>query len=129
MRKPAKTKGRDARPLQLVVPIHSDPSGHGLALQGDEEDKARALLADAGAAGLGIGERPDRRASGQRDPACSTTLDGDAVMTEVRANGLQTALVVDEYGGTAGLVTQHPHHLNAVTNEVVDCVAHLDGIR
>ncbi|OSC42152.1 hemolysin family protein [Mycobacterium decipiens] len=33
------------------------------------------------------------------------TLDGDAVMSQVRANGLQTALVVDEYGGTAGMVT------------------------
>jgi CBS domain containing-hemolysin-like protein len=34
-----------------------------------------------------------------------STLDGDAVMEQVRANGLQTALVVDEYGGTAGMVT------------------------
>ena len=34
-----------------------------------------------------------------------STLDGDAVMSEVRANGLQTALVIDEYGGTAGMVT------------------------
>lgn len=34
-----------------------------------------------------------------------STLDGDAVMSEVRANGMQTALVVDEYGGTAGMVT------------------------
>jgi CBS domain containing-hemolysin-like protein len=33
------------------------------------------------------------------------TLDGDAVMSQIRANGLQTALVVDEYGGTAGMVT------------------------
>lgn len=34
-----------------------------------------------------------------------STLDGDAVMAEIRANSLQTALVVDEYGGTAGMVT------------------------
>ena len=34
-----------------------------------------------------------------------STLDGDSVMTLIRANGLQTALVVDEYGGTAGMVT------------------------
>ena len=34
-----------------------------------------------------------------------STLDGDAVMSEVRANGLQTAMVIDEYGGTAGMVT------------------------
>ena len=34
-----------------------------------------------------------------------STLDGDAVMSQIRANGLQTALVVDEYGGTAGMVT------------------------
>jgi CBS domain containing-hemolysin-like protein len=34
-----------------------------------------------------------------------STLDGDAVMAQIRATGLQTALVVDEYGGTAGMVT------------------------
>ena len=38
-------------------------------------------------------------------PTVPSTLDGDALMTQVRANGLQTALVVDEYGGTAGMVT------------------------
>lgn len=34
-----------------------------------------------------------------------STLDGDALMSQIRANGLQTALVVDEYGGTAGMLT------------------------
>ncbi|ANY09187.1 hemolysin family protein [Pseudonocardia sp. HH130630-07] len=34
-----------------------------------------------------------------------SSLDGDELMTRLRAAGLQTAVVVDEYGGTAGLVT------------------------
>lgn len=34
-----------------------------------------------------------------------STLDGDAVMEQIRTNGLQAALVVDEYGGAAGMVT------------------------
>lgn len=38
-------------------------------------------------------------------PAVPSTLDGDAVMAEIRANTLQIAMVVDEYGGTAGMVT------------------------
>lgn len=38
-------------------------------------------------------------------PRVPSTLDGDALMSQVRANGLQAALVVDEYGGTAGMVT------------------------
>src|ERR1700761_8507571 len=43
-----------------------------------------------------------------------STLDGDDVMAQLRANGLQTALVVDEYGGTAGMVT-----VEGVIEEVV----------
>jgi len=38
-------------------------------------------------------------------PTVPSTLDGDALMTQLRSHGLQTALVVDEYGGTAGMVT------------------------
>lgn len=41
----------------------------------------------------------------QTVPVVPSTLDGDAVMAEIRANPLQTAMVVDEYGGTAGIVT------------------------
>jgi CBS domain containing-hemolysin-like protein len=38
-------------------------------------------------------------------PVVPSTLDGDALMEQMRANGLQTALVADEYGGIAGMVT------------------------
>jgi len=38
-------------------------------------------------------------------PEVPSTLDGDAVMAEIRSNTMQTAMVVDEYGGTAGMVT------------------------
>jgi CBS domain containing-hemolysin-like protein len=38
-------------------------------------------------------------------PTVPSSLDGDALMSQLRAHGLQTAMVVDEYGGTAGMVT------------------------
>jgi CBS domain containing-hemolysin-like protein len=40
-----------------------------------------------------------------RVPVVPSTLDGDALMDQIRANGLQAALVADEYGGIAGMVT------------------------
>lgn len=33
------------------------------------------------------------------------SLDGDAVMEQLRADGLEVCVVIDEYGGTAGIVT------------------------
>lgn len=38
-------------------------------------------------------------------PAVPASLDGDAVMDQVRAHGMQVAIVVDEYGGTAGMIS------------------------
>jgi CBS domain containing-hemolysin-like protein len=53
------------------------------------------------------GERACTRLADLAQPVAvvPSTLDGDAVLAPIRANGLQTALVVDEYGGTAGMVT------------------------
>ena len=38
-------------------------------------------------------------------PVVPSTLEGDDVMAQVRTSPLQTVMVVDEYGGTAGMVT------------------------
>jgi magnesium and cobalt exporter, CNNM family len=38
-------------------------------------------------------------------PTVPDSLDGDALLDRLRASGLQMAVVVDEYGGTAGIVT------------------------
>ncbi len=53
------------------------------------------------------GERVKTRLAELAKPVAKvpSTLDGDDVMARLRADGLQTALVVDEYGGTAGMVT------------------------
>ncbi len=38
-------------------------------------------------------------------PTVPSSLDGDALLDALRGQGLQLAIVVDEYGGTAGIVT------------------------
>ena len=47
-------------------------------------------------------------------PIVPQSLDGDALMTTLRGSGLQLAVVVDEYGGVAGIVT-----LEDVLEEIV----------
>ena len=41
----------------------------------------------------------------QKVPVVPSTLDGDALMQEIRGSAVQAALVADEYGGIAGMVT------------------------
>lgn len=38
-------------------------------------------------------------------PVVPASLDGDSLMERIRGDGFQVAVVVDEYGGTAGIVT------------------------
>ena len=47
-------------------------------------------------------------------PTVPQSLDGDTLMTALRGSGLQLAVVVDEYGGVAGIVT-----LEDVLEEIV----------
>ncbi|MER7011891.1 hemolysin family protein [Saccharopolyspora sp. NPDC000359] len=47
-------------------------------------------------------------------PKVPETLDGDALLEKLRSSGLQLAIVVDEYGGTAGIVT-----LEDVVEEII----------
>ena len=57
--------------------------------------------------GVPAGERATTRVESliRPLPTVPETLDGDALLNRLRGSGLQLALVVDEYGGTAGLVS------------------------
>ncbi|MFW0796861.1 hemolysin family protein [Gordonia sp. CPCC 205515] len=54
---------------------------------------------------------PDRQAGttvasiARQVPRVPTTLDGDALMEQIRRDGMEVCVVIDEYGGTAGIVT------------------------
>ncbi|MEN3264958.1 hemolysin family protein [Pseudonocardia sp.] len=50
-------------------------------------------------------ERAVLRDMVQPVPTVPGSLDGDELLTRLRGSGLQLAVVVDEYGGTAGIVT------------------------
>lgn len=49
--------------------------------------------------------RTTMRSLAQPVPTVPGSLDGDALLTSLRESGLQLAVVMDEYGGTAGIVT------------------------
>ena len=57
--------------------------------------------------GVPADQRPNTRVESliRPVPTVPETLDGDSLLNRLRGSGLQLALVVDEYGGTAGLVS------------------------
>ncbi|GAA0536471.1 hemolysin family protein [Saccharopolyspora thermophila] len=66
--------------------------------------------------GVPAGQRESTRVGSLARPAPTVpgTLDADALLDKLRGSGLQLALVVDEYGGTAGIVT-----LEDVVEEII----------
>jgi CBS domain containing-hemolysin-like protein len=57
--------------------------------------------------GIPHGERPTTSMAQLASPVLTVpeSLNGDTLLDRLRSSGLQVALVVDEYGGTAGIVT------------------------
>ena len=74
---------------------------------GSDLDEVRGVVHVKQAFGVPAAHRATTKVGSltQPVPTVPETLEGDALLDRLRASGLQTALVVDEYGGTAGLVT------------------------
>ena len=73
----------------------------------DDLDGVRGMVHVKQTFGVPIAERANTRVAAllRPVPTVPETLPADALLDRVRASGLQCAIVVDEYGGTAGLVT------------------------
>jgi CBS domain containing-hemolysin-like protein len=73
----------------------------------DDLDDVRGMVHVKQTFGVPVAERAGTRVSTllRPVPTVPETLPADALLDRVRASGLQVAIVVDEYGGTAGLVT------------------------
>ncbi|MQA08733.1 MAG: DUF21 domain-containing protein [Pseudonocardiaceae bacterium] len=85
-------------------------------VHGGDLDDVRGIVHVKQAFGVPAAQRASTRMSDLIRPAQTVpeTLAGDVLLERLRGSGLQVALVVDEYGGTAGLVT-----LEDVVEEIV----------
>jgi CBS domain containing-hemolysin-like protein len=83
-------------------------SGHSrFPVQDGDPDAVLGLVHVKQAFGVPPAERAHTLVRELAQPAetVPASLDGDELLSRLRESGLQTAVVVDEYGGTAGLVT------------------------
>lgn len=74
---------------------------------GSDLDDVRGVVHVKQAFAVPAGERALSRVGVLATPALTvpSSLDGDTLLETLREQGLQVAIVVDEYGGTAGIVT------------------------
>ncbi len=96
----------DATVLDLVAKARETGFSRFPVYTGDL-DEVRGIVHVKQAFGVPRSQRATTPVSALTRPVQTVpaTLEGDALLDRLRASGLQTALVVDEYGGTAGLVT------------------------
>ena len=76
-------------------------------VHGGDLDEVRGVVHVKQVFGVPAAQRATTRVSALARPVPTVpeSLEGDALLDRLRGAGLQVALVVDEYGGTAGLVT------------------------
>ena len=86
----------------------SRASGHSrFPVHGGDLDDVRGIVHVKQVFAVPEGQRATTRVGSLARPVLTVpeTLEGDALLERLRGTGLQVAIVVDEYGGTAGLVT------------------------
>ncbi|SDC18555.1 hemolysin family protein [Actinokineospora iranica] len=96
----------DATVADLVALARA--SGHSrFPVHGGDLDEVRGVVHVKQVFNVPAGMRATTRVSSlvRPVPTVPETLDGDVLLERLRGSGLQVAVVVDEYGGTAGLVT------------------------
>ncbi|GAA4437624.1 hemolysin family protein [Actinokineospora soli] len=86
----------------------SRASGHSrFPVHGGDLDDVRGIVHVKQVFAVPENQRATTRVGSLARPVLTVpeTLEGDALLERLRGTGLQVAIVVDEYGGTAGLVT------------------------
>lgn len=96
----------DASVLDLVEASARTGFSRFPVCEGDLDD-VRGMVHVKQVFGVPPAQRATTRVSSLARPVQTVpeSLDGDALLDRLRGSGLQLALVVDEYGGTAGIVT------------------------
>ncbi|MGH3854068.1 MAG: hemolysin family protein [Pseudonocardiaceae bacterium] len=94
-------------PIPALLDIARRTGFSRFPVYGSDLDDVRGVVHVKQAFAVPVGERSECRVGALASPALTvpSSLDGDALLEALRGQGLQVAIVVDEYGGTAGIVT------------------------